>query len=83
VILTEARDAIAGHLASRGIEARVYYPVPMHLQDCYRDLGYKKGDFPVSERVAGEALAIPIYPELKEDDRKLVAGAIKEAFEHV
>jgi dTDP-4-amino-4,6-dideoxygalactose transaminase len=63
-ILTDKRDAVMKALADRGIASAVYYPVPLHLQNCYKDLGYKEGDFPVTERLARQVLSLPIYPEL-------------------
>ncbi len=78
IIATPDRDRLSEHLISSGIEARVYYPIPLHLQRCYSELGYKRGDFPVSEWVAENILAIPIYPELKREDIKRVANCIKE-----
>lgn len=71
-------DKLAKHLSGKGIDARVYYPVPLHLQKCFGYLGYKKGDFPVSERSSTNTLAIPVYPDLTRQDLDYVAGSIKE-----
>ncbi|MFA6635513.1 MAG: DegT/DnrJ/EryC1/StrS family aminotransferase [Candidatus Omnitrophota bacterium] len=61
------RDGLLNYLGEKGIGSRVYYPVPMHLQPCYKDLGYKKGDFPISEKAAKSVLSLPVYPELTEE----------------
>jgi dTDP-4-amino-4,6-dideoxygalactose transaminase len=64
VVRVENRDAVRERLGKAGIPTGVYYPVPLHLQPCYRSLGYREGDFPVAERAAREVLALPMYPEL-------------------
>lgn len=61
------RDGMLKYLEEKGIGSRVYYPVPMHLQPCYKDLGHKEGDFPVSEKAAKSVLSLPVYPELTEE----------------
>ena len=64
VVDVDDRDACLAHLRERGIMAQVHYPGVIHLQACYRDLGYGRGDFPVAERAAGRILSLPIYPKI-------------------
>lgn len=79
-IRARARDALMTHLKERNIGHRVYYPVPLHLQECYQPLGYQKGDLPVSERAAQEALSLPIYPELTDEQMEQVVASIGEYY---
>ena len=81
VIRARDRDKLRSYLAEKGIGAEVYYPLPLHLQPCFKDLGYKAGDFPESERAAQEALAIPIYPELGEAAQRRVVDMIALFYE--
>jgi len=76
VIRTSRRNELREFLAARKIGSEIYYPVPLHLQDALKDLGYKHGDFPEAERAANEVLALPIFPELREDEQQTVVAAI-------
>ncbi|HEY7819995.1 MAG TPA: DegT/DnrJ/EryC1/StrS family aminotransferase, partial [Vicinamibacteria bacterium] len=76
VIRTPRRNDLRSHLAEEGIGTAVYYPLPLHLQPCFRDLGYARGDFPVAERAAEENLALPLYPTLTEEQQALVVSSI-------
>ncbi len=77
---SKKRDKLMDFLGANGIEARVYYPIPVHLQDCYKDLGYKKGDLSVAEKAALGTLALPVYPELEADEKQLVVNKVTEFF---
>lgn len=76
VIRAKDRDALRAHLAGLNIGSEVYYPLCLHDQKCFKYLGYKKGDLPESERAAKEALALPIYPELKGPEQQFVVSSI-------
>ena len=74
------RDELMEFLNAEGFAVRVYYPLPLHLQPCFSYLGYKKGDFPVSEQLADEVLALPVFPGLKESEQEALVSKMKEFF---
>lgn len=76
VLRVENRDKLQAFLTERKIGTEIYYPVPLHVQECFASLGGKKGDFPVSEEMAATTLAMPIYPELTEEQQKTVVDAV-------
>jgi len=78
VIRTGRRDELRAFLAERKIGSEIYYPVPLHMQDALKELGYKVGDFPEAERAAREVLALPIFPEIREDEQQTVVAAVAE-----
>ncbi|HEY1901246.1 MAG TPA: DegT/DnrJ/EryC1/StrS family aminotransferase [Terracidiphilus sp.] len=78
VIRTSRRDELREFLSARKIGSEIYYPVPLHMQEVLKNLGYKRGDFPEAERAAQEVLALPIFPELREDEQQTVVAAIAE-----
>jgi dTDP-4-amino-4,6-dideoxygalactose transaminase len=80
-IRTPKRDELSAYLTTKNIGNRIYYPVPLHLQECYETLGYPKGDFPVAEQAAQEVLSLPIYPELNSDQKSYVVETIKQFFD--
>jgi dTDP-4-amino-4,6-dideoxygalactose transaminase len=75
-ILAPKRDELAAYLKGKDIGTAVYYPIPLHLQKCFAYLGYKNGDFPVAERTCEEILALPIFPELTDDEVDYVCDEI-------
>ena len=79
-IQCERRDELKAQLAATGIGSEIYYPLPLHLQQCFSGLGYEKGDLPVSERVAEQALSLPVYPELTMEDQVYVVNAIAQFY---
>ena len=78
VIQLESRDQIQSELAARGVGTGIHYPVPIHLQEAYRELGGRDGDFPVTEAAARRLLSLPLYPELADDEVRRVARELRE-----
>jgi dTDP-4-amino-4,6-dideoxygalactose transaminase len=72
------RDQLAKHLAERQIGSAVYYPIPLHLQACFANLGYRRGSLPASEQAADEVLSLPIYAELTRPEQDAVIAAVGE-----
>lgn len=79
-IFAENRDGLAEHLKSKGIATSIYYPKPLHLQKCFEYLGYKEGQFPVTEKMCKQILALPIYPELTNEEVEYICACIKEFY---
>ena len=80
VIRVPRRDELRAHLQAAQIGTEVYYPVPLHLQECFKDLGHRAGDFPESEKAALETLALPVYPEVTDEQSAYVVERIKGFF---
>ena len=71
---------LIGALTARGVGSSVYYPVALHLQECFAYLGYRQGQFPESERASREVLSLPVYPELTQDQLGYVAETVRAFF---
>lgn len=82
-ILAEKRDELAEYLKKNEVQFSIYYPKPLHLQKCFEYLGYKKGDFPVAERTCEKVLALPIYPEITEEEVDFVCTTIKNFYKGI
>jgi hypothetical protein len=76
IIRVSDRDKLKSYLGEQGIGTEIYYPVPLHLQQCFADLGYKAGDCPHSEAAAAQTVALPVYPELSEAQLQYVVDTI-------
>jgi len=80
VIRSKDRDRLQRHLAEAGIGTGVHYPVALHLQKAYLDMGYKEGDFPIAEKAAAEVLSLPMYPQLRPEQQQRVAKEVFDFF---
>jgi dTDP-4-amino-4,6-dideoxygalactose transaminase len=81
VIRSNWRDALQQHLADNGIGTLIHYPVPLHMQEAYKHLGYSKGDFPIAEEIADTCLSLPLWPGMQKEDVNKVSSAIQN-FKH-
>ena len=81
VIQTDKRDELMAYLKRKGVDTRIHYPIPIHLQHAAKDLGYKAGDFPMAEWHANRIISLPIYPELDDDEVDWVVKSVKTYFE--
>ena len=76
MLIVNERDKLQKFLAENNIGSAIFYPKPLHLQECFSDLGYRPGDFPIAERLCNEVLSLPIYPELVQEQVEYVAKTV-------
>jgi dTDP-4-amino-4,6-dideoxygalactose transaminase len=76
VIRTDDRDGMMNHLKKVGIGTGIHYPIPLHLQKAYAALGYRRGDFPVCEKLAADIVSLPMYPQLTTEQQAQIVGEI-------
>ncbi|MFZ1279464.1 MAG: DegT/DnrJ/EryC1/StrS family aminotransferase [Ignavibacteriaceae bacterium] len=76
----QLRDKLKDYLTQQGVNVGLHYPIPLHLQECFKNLGYKKGEFPNSERIAEAGLSLPMFPEMTDEQINYVVGKVKEFF---
>jgi len=77
VIRSKDREGLMSHLKQQGIGTGIHYPIPLHLQNAYRWMGYKAGDFPITERVAREIVSLPMFPQLSLEQQHRVVDEIR------
>lgn len=80
IITTPERDNLQKYLSENGIASGLHYPIPLHLQKCFEHMGHKKGDFPVTEKLADECLSLPMYPDLSDEQIEYICDKIKHFF---
>jgi dTDP-4-amino-4,6-dideoxygalactose transaminase len=80
ILRVPRRDDLLAHLKKNDIGCEVYYPVPAHLQECFSSYGFRKGDYPESEKAALETIALPIYPELTDEQARFVVETIRKFY---
>jgi dTDP-4-amino-4,6-dideoxygalactose transaminase len=78
VVRSEAREALREHLAEAGIGTGIHYPIALHLQKAYSEMGYRQGDFPVAEKLCSQVLSLPLYPELTSEQQQRVVEQVME-----
>ncbi len=79
-VITDKRDALRRHLTEAGVGNSIYYPLPLHIQECFAYLGYKRGDFPVAERTSETILSLPLFPDLLREETDYVIKTVKDFF---
>jgi dTDP-4-amino-4,6-dideoxygalactose transaminase len=79
VVQVEGRDSVRERLGTEGVQTGIHYPVPLHLQPAYKDLGYGPGDFPIAEAMAGRILSLPMFPQITVEQQEYVVERLAAA----